>query len=180
MVPPTHLLQSLLRLHSTVALQFLPPVFRGEAGGLLLLAVVALGPGTVAGVLWSPFLLSGRLRAFVRTVDPTGFWPATYAFCSVGTGFLVVVGFGLLLGDLPSGSAAGANRLLDGVVTGALVLVAAGWAGPTLVAPRLGYDWDPTGYGLGTHALVLAGAVWYAAVLLTPFFLLSIVMALPT
>ena len=180
MVPPSDLLRSLLRLHSSVAVQFLPPVFRGEGGGLLLLAVVALAPGTVAGVLWSPFLLSGRLRALVRTVDPTGVWPVTYALCSVGTGSLVVVGFGLLLGNLPDDSAAGANLLLDGVVAAALVLVAVGWAGPTLVAPRLGYDWDPTGYGLGTHALVLAGAVWYAAVLLTPFFLLSLVMALPT
>jgi hypothetical protein len=180
MVPPSHPLQALFRLHSTLALQFLPPVFRGETGGLLLLAVVALAPGLVAGILWSPFLLSGRLRSLVKTVDPTGFWPATYALCSVCTGVLVVVGYGLLLGDLPNDPGAGANLLLDGVVTGALVLVAAGWAGPTLVAPRLGYDWDPTGYGPGTHALVLAGAVWYAVVLLTPFFLLSLVMALPT
>jgi hypothetical protein len=180
MVPPFHLLRSLLRLDLPVALQIFPPILRGESGGLLLLAVVALAPGTVAGVLWSPFLLSGRLRSLVETLDPTGVWPVTYAVGTVLTGFLVVVGFVLLLGDLPNDSAAGANLLLDGVVVTVVVLVAVGWAGSTLVAPRLGYDWDPTGYGLGTHVLVLAGAVWYAVVLATPFFLLSLVFALPT
>ena len=184
MVPPepplSHPLRFALAHHLGLPLQLLPPTVRGEGGGLLLLAVVAFAPGTVAGVLWSPFLLSGRLRSFVKTVDPTGVWPVTYAAGTVFTGFLAVVGFGLLLGDLPNDSAAGANLLLDGVVATVVVLVVVGWAGSTLVAPRLGYDWDPTGYGLGTHALVFAGAIWYAVVLATPFFLLSLVFALPT
>jgi hypothetical protein len=77
------------------------------------------------------------------------------------------------------GDAAAANALLDVLVALSLgyVLLAPVLAG--VVLPALDYDWDPTGYGAGTWALLVAGGGWYAAVLSAPLFLMALVAALP-
>lgn len=44
--------------------------------------------------------------------------------------------------------------------------------------PRVGVDWDPTGYGASTYLLLGAGGVWYALVFLVPLTLVSVVYSL--
>lgn len=46
--------------------------------------------------------------------------------------------------------------------------------------PRLGIDWDETGYEPSTWVLLIAGAGWYAAIFAIPLFLISLILALPT
>jgi hypothetical protein len=165
-----------------VPLQTLPPWVDAETAGLAVLLLVALGPGTVATVLWTPFLLSERLRAGFRALDPFGFWPATYLLVGVLGGVPQTAYAVLAVGRVADGAsgAAAANALLDATVGGAFAVALVGWAVPAVVAPRLGLNWDPTEFGASTHALVAAGAVWYAAVVGAPFLLLAFVFALPS
>jgi len=59
--------------------------------------------------------------------------------------------------------------------------------GPVIVAPavavvglpRLGLDWDSTGYGLPTWGVLLAGGLWYAFVAAVPLVALAVGMAVP-
>lgn len=75
-----------------------------------------------------------------------------------------------------------------GEVTGWLLTVAlfggviVGFVAPGAAAgglPRLGIDWDPTGYGASTWALLVGAGLWYAVVAAVPLFALAVAMALP-
>ncbi|MFB6352569.1 MAG: hypothetical protein ABEJ92_00630 [Halobacteriales archaeon] len=144
------------------------------------LLLVLLAPGAVAAVLWSPFLLAARLRALFRELPPTGHLLPTYAVVAVGAGLPYVLGtFWAVVAT--SGGTGGemANGLLDvviplslGYAVGVPLLGAAG-------LPRFGVDWDPTGYGISTWVLLLAGGTWYALLFAVPLFVIAVVLAFP-
>jgi hypothetical protein len=46
--------------------------------------------------------------------------------------------------------------------------------------PRVGIDWDPTNYGLGTWLLLVGAALWYSAIFVVPLAFFAFVLALPT
>lgn len=152
----------------------------GGAAAVALLLGTALGPGLVAALLWSPFLLADRLRALFRTLPPGAGVAGSYLLLAVGGGLPYVAG-GLwaLSQSADAGDAAVANALLDVLVGLSLgyVVVAPVLAG--IVLPALDVDWDPTGYGAGTWALLVAGSGWYAALLSAPLFLMAVVVAFP-
>lgn len=152
-----------------------------EAAGWAVLLAIALGPGVVAAVLWSPFLAAGRVRSLFRSLPPGDSLLVSYPAALIGASVPYVVGVvAALVRTTDTTGATTANAILDvivpvsfGFVVGVPALACAG-------LPRLGVDWDPTGYGPGTWALLAAGGVWYAAVFAVPLFLVAIVMAMPT
>lgn len=151
----------------------------GELASLALLLAAAFLPGLVAALCWSPFLLSDRLRALFRRLPPGGRAGSTYLLLAVGGGLPYVVVGVWALSRGAAGDAAAANALLDVLVTVSLayVLLAPVLAG--VVLPGLGCDWDPTDYGAGTWALLVAGSCWYAVLLSAPLFLVAVVVAFP-
>lgn len=150
------------------------------ASWALLLGLV-LGPPAVAMALWSPFLLSARIRALFRGLPPTGSAVPSYAVAAVCLWVPYLAGLLWVLADTAGTSGAvTANGLLDVVVPVSLIYVVGLPAIAAVGLPRVGIDWDQTGYGLATWAVLLAGAAWWAVLLGGPVFLLSLVMALPT
>lgn len=142
------------------------------------LFVLVVGPGLVAGLLWSPFLGSDRLRSLFERLWPGGSPAVSYPLAMVGLSLpWVMTAGGAIVRGSPE-ELAMANALLDVVVgLSALYLV-----GLPLVAgfglPRAGIDWDDTGYGPRTWALLVGGASWYVALLATPTLALSVGLAL--
>lgn len=45
--------------------------------------------------------------------------------------------------------------------------------------PKVGFDWDPTGYGPGTWLLLFVGGAWYVATLAVPLFFFAVFAAMP-
>lgn len=86
----------------------------------------------------------------------------------------------VLAGTAGSSGAATANGLLDVVLPVSLAYAVGLPVGTTLGLPRVGIDWDPTGYGPTTWALLVTGAAWWSVLLGGPVFLHSLVLALPT
>lgn len=153
----------------------------GEIAGWFVVVALVFGPGVVAAVLWSPFLASGRLRSLFRDLPPRRSLVVSYLVVMLGASLPYVVGFGAaLVRTTDTTGATTANAILDvlvpvsvGYVLGVPVLAG-------LVLPRVGIDWDPTGYGPGTWAMLAVGGAWYAAVFAVPMFVLAVIMALPT
>ena len=83
------------------------------------------------------------------------------------------------LADAPDGAA-----MVNAVAELILPLSVAYLVSLPLVAdlglPRVGVDWDPTGYGPGSWVLLVVAAAWYAAVFALPRFALAVVLALPS
>ncbi|RKD94777.1 hypothetical protein [Halopiger aswanensis] len=157
----------------------LPSAFVGELGQWLAFAALLLVPGLVATVLWAPFLLSERLRALFRSLPPAGRTLPTYVLIGIGASIPYLAGFLAILALVDSSGVAWSNAFLTlcfqlGVlyVVGLPILCAVG-------LPRLGVDWDPTGYGWPTWGLLVVGAAWYALLFTVPIALLSFVFALP-
>lgn len=150
-------------------------------------AVVALlvGPGVVAAVLCVPFLAVERMRALFRSLPPRDGVAVSYVALTVGASFPYVAGTlwalttGVDAGRGPARGAAMANSLLDVLVGLSLAYVAAVPLLAGLGLPRAGVDWDPTGYGPGTWALLLGFGAWYAAVFAVPLFVVAVVLAFP-
>lgn len=158
-----------------------PVIQLSRAATWALLLGVAVGPSVVAMTLWSPFLLSSRLRSLFRAVPPTESMVVGYALVAVGLWVPYLAGLGwVLVRTTGTTGATTANGLLDVVVPVSLLYLVGLPAGAVLGLPRAGVDWDPTGYGAATWALLVAGAAWWAVLLGGPVFLLSLVMALPT
>lgn len=156
----------------------IPLQFAGELVGWLWAVVALLVPGVVATAFWTPFLAAGRIRALFDVLPPSGSVLPSYVLAGLAASvpFLVAV-FGVL-----AAGGSGAD-LSSGLLTRALLLTVAYTAGLPLVAglllPRLGVDWDPTGYGPSTWLLLAAGGCCYALLFAVPIVLLSVVFALP-
>lgn len=151
-----------------------------DGGTLVGWLALLVGPGLVAALCWSPLLLSSRIRRLFRALPPTGSVAASYLLAAVALSAPFVVGSGYVIATVPAEGAALSNVLID-----LLLALSVGYAVglPALSAlglPRAGIDWDPNGYGPGTWALLLLGAVWYAALFAVPLFLVAVVFALPT
>jgi|AntRauMinimDraft_4_1070384.scaffolds.fasta_scaffold00223_20 hypothetical protein len=153
-------------------------VVDAAVGWLLTLALLAL-PGLVAAVLWSPFLLAARFRALCVALPPAGRLVPSYVGVAIGLSVPYVAGLLLTVGLVDSAGPGWSNGLVETALAGGVLVALVAPAAAVLGLPRLGVDWDPTGYGLGTWALLVAAGVWYAAVAAAPLFALAVVFALP-
>lgn len=142
------------------------------------LAVIVVGPGFIASVSWAPFLISERFRSLFEQLWPEDSVAISYLLVMIGLSFPWVMGAG---GAMVRGSPEElqmANAMMDVVVALSVVYL----FGLPLVAgvglPRVGIDWDETGYGLRTWVLLSTGVLWYVVLLALPIFALSIGLAL--
>ncbi|TKR24852.1 hypothetical protein DM868_13025 [Natronomonas salsuginis] len=144
------------------------------------LLMLLFGPGLFVTILWSPILLVRRFRALFARVPPTGSVGLAYVLVAVGLSVPFVLGTVAVLATTSVEGATLSNALLNTafLLTIAYLLAAPALAGVGL--PRLGVDWDPTGYGLGTWLLLVGATVWYVAVFVLPLALFALVLALPT
>jgi hypothetical protein len=139
-----------------------------------------VGPGIIAAVLSSPLFFSGRFRSLFTRLPPVRSTIASYLLVTVTLSVPFVIGTGIILTTTSTGGAALSNALLNMafVVTIGYVVVLPVAASVGL--PRVGIDWDPTNYGLGTWLLLVGAALWYSAVFVVPLAFFALVLALPT
>ncbi|APW99552.1 hypothetical protein CHINAEXTREME_18030 [Halobiforma lacisalsi AJ5] len=149
-----------------------------NAVGWLLLAASLLVPGAIAALLWTPFLLSSRIRTLFVRLPPSGSLLPSYALVGVAASLPFV------LGPLVAVTRAGPDALWGPAILGVTAVLFVGYAAGTplvgaLALPRLGIDWDPHGYDASTWALLGAGGAWYAALFAVPLAVLGLVLSLP-
>ncbi|MCD2204936.1 hypothetical protein [Halobacterium sp. KA-6] len=128
-------------------------------------------------VLWSPFLLSERLRSLFRHLPPTNSLLRSYLVVEIGLAVPFIMGTAVALVRIPR--AAVSTAILDTVVQITFVYVV---ALPVLagdVLPKLGVDWDPTGYSGTTWLLLVGSVVWYAVLVAVPLSFLAVLLAIP-
>lgn len=133
--------------------------------------------GFVAVVLWSPLLLSGRVRSLFRHLPPANSLLISYLVVGGGLTLPFIAGTGVALVRMPQ--AAVSIAILDVVVQTAFVYVI---ALPLLagdILPKLGVDWDPSGYGETTWLLLVGSVVWYVVVVAVPLSGLAVLLAIP-
>jgi len=147
---------------------------------VVILVALVLTPGVVAMVLWSPILLSTRLRTLFRQLPPTTSILVSYVLVALVLSLPFIGGALRAFAQTTATGAALSNTILDtvlklsiGYIIG-MPVVSAVWL------PRLGIDWDPAEYGASTWLLLVFSAVWYIAVFALPLSLLSVILAVPT
>lgn len=142
------------------------------------LAVIVVGPGFVASLLWAPFLGVDRFGSLFERLWPGNSVAVSYLLVMIGLSLPWVGASGGAMVRASPEELSMANALLDVIVALAVVYL----LGLPLVAglglPRVGIDWDETGYGLRTWALLAIGVLWYVLLLALPIFALSIGLAL--
>ena len=141
---------------------------------------LVVGPGIVAAVLWSPILLSSRIRSLFDRLPPVRSTIASYFLVAIALSIPFVIGTGIVFTTTSTEGAALSNALLN--MTFVLTIAYVGMLPLTSVVglPRIGIDWDPTNYGLGTWLLLVSVVLWYAAVFVIPLVFFAIILALPT
>jgi len=137
-------------------------------------------PGLVVTVLWSPILLIGRFRALFARLPPIRSTIVNYCLVSLALSIPFVVGTTIVFTTTSTEGADLSNTLLNMAVLlaatyGIVLPLAAGFG-----LPRLGIDWDPTGYGPGTWLLLVGAVLWYIVVFVVPLAFFAFVLALPT
>lgn len=141
--------------------------------------VLSMVPGLLAAVLWSPVLLSGRLRSLFRRLPPTDSTVVGYVIVAVGLSIPFIIGVGV--GTAGSAHSVDVANALLNVVFGLTVVYLLGLPVSAVIGlPRVGIDWDPTGYGRGTWAVVFVATLWYVILFLLPLVLFAFLLALPT
>jgi len=182
MVPPTLVVDTAHAagppLAASPALAPGPALAASAAGWLATLALLAT-PGVAAAALWSPFLLAARFRALFRAVPPGERLVPSYLVVAFGLSVPYLAGVLLTVGRVDPSGAGWSNALVETAVAGGLCVGVVAPVAAVVGLPRLGIDWDPTGYGPSTWALVVAAGLWYAAVAAIPLFVLATVFALP-
>jgi hypothetical protein len=161
-----------------VSVAGVPAVVDTAVGWLWTLALLAL-PGAVAAVLWAPFLISARLRALFVALPPASRLLPSYVGVALALSIPYLVGVLLTVGLVDSAGPGWSEGFLDTALFGGVLV---GLVAPALAAaglPRLGVDWDPTGYGATTWLLLVAAGLWYAIVAAVPLVALAVGMALP-
>lgn len=151
-----------------------------QIGGWGFVLGLLLGPGLVAALLWSPFLVSSRVRSLFRSLPPKGSTAVSYVLVSVGLSLPYVAGtLGALV--VTEGGSGGemANAILNMLIPVSSLYV----LGLPVIAiqglPRLGRDWDPNEYDTATWLLLIVGATWYSALFAVPLFVIAVVLAFP-
>lgn len=152
-----------------------------QLGGWGFVIGLLLGPGIVAALLWSPFLVSSRVRTLFRSLPPAGSTAVSYVLVTVGLSLPYVAGtLGALVVTEGQSGGTMANAILNMLVPVSSLYV----LGLPVIAirglPRVGRDWDPTGGDTTTWLLLIVGAAWYSALFAVPLFLFAVVLALPT
>ncbi|OYR78880.1 hypothetical protein DJ71_17030 [Halorubrum sp. E3] len=147
-------------------------------GWLFTLVLVAL-PGVVAAVCWTPFLLAARFRALFVALPPADRLVPSYVGVALALSVPYLAGILLTVGLVDSAGPGWSEGFIDTALFGGIGVGAGVPALAVLGLPRLGVDWDPTGYGPGTWALLVAAGLWYALVAAVPLIALSIGLALP-
>jgi hypothetical protein len=155
------------------------PLIVDSAVGLAWTVALFLFPGVVAAGLCAPFLAADRLRALFRALPPAGRVLPSYLGVSVGLSVPYLAGVVLTVSRAAEAGPAWSEGFLLTALLGAVTVgfVAPGFT--VLGLPRLGLDWDPTGYGPSTWLLVVGAGLWYAAVAAVPLVALAVGMALP-
>ncbi|MFC6836913.1 hypothetical protein [Halomarina ordinaria] len=150
-----------------------------EVGGWVTFGLVLLVPGVAATALCAPFLAAKRVRSLFAALPPEGSPVTTYALVGVGLSLPYVGGVLWVLASVDSAGGAWGNALLTlALLLGVLYTVGCPVVG-VLALPRVGVDWDPTGYGWSTWVLLGAAGGWYATLFAVPLVVLGIVLALP-
>ena len=148
--------------------------------GLIWVVVALVTPGLIAGVFWSPFLLSERMRALLSRLPPRDSWGWTYGLAMVALSLPYVIGtIWALVQTTGDTGAAMANQILDVIVPVSLLYLVGIPVGSVVGLPRLGVDWDQEQYGLGTWAVLFAGSLWYVLLFAVPLFVAIFFLALP-
>ncbi|TKX74141.1 hypothetical protein EXE46_10435 [Halorubrum sp. GN11_10-6_MGM] len=155
-----------------------PALVDAAVGWLWTLALV-LFPGIVAAGLCAPFLAAERLRALFRALPPRGRLLPSYLAVSVGLSVPYLVGVVLTVARAAEAGPAWSSGFLLTALLGAVVVAVVAPAVAALGLPRLGLDWDPTGYGVSTWLLLGGAGLWYALVAAVPLVALAVGMALP-
>jgi len=165
-------------LSAVAQLPAVPAVVDAAVGWLWTVALF-LSPGLVAAVLCAPFLAASRLRALFRALPPKGRLVPSYVAVSVGLSVPYLVGVVLTVAFAGEAGPAWSEGFLDTALFGAVLV---GFVAPVVAAaglPRLGVDWDPTGYAPSTWLLLVAAGLWYAVVAAVPLVAAAVGMALP-
>ncbi|KOX98220.1 MULTISPECIES: hypothetical protein [Halorubrum] len=155
------------------------PAVADAVVGWLWTVALFLFPGIVAAGLCAPFLAAERLRALFRALPPTGRLLPSYLGVSVGLSVPYLAGVVLTVARAAEAGPAWSSGFL---LTALLGAVAVGLVAPAVAVfglPRLGLNWDPTGYGVSTYLLLGGAGLWYAAVAAVPLVALAVGMALP-
>jgi hypothetical protein len=157
--------------------------FVDQLAGWLYAVAFLFIPGAVATVCWAPFLLSGRIRSLFAELRPSDSPYVSYVLVGLAASLPFVVGVGAALVGVDTEGPRAGGRMGNAILTTVLPLSVGYVVGAPLVGavglPRIGVDWDPTGYGLSTWLLLAAGGAWYAAVFAVPLTLFSLVVAFP-
>jgi len=151
----------------------------GEVAGWLFTLALSLFPGLVAAALWAPFLIATRFRALFVALPPAGRLAPSYVGVALGLSVPYLAGLLLTVGFVDSVGAAWSDALVETALAGGVLTAVAAPTVAVLALPRLGVDWDPTGYGPGTWALLVAAGIWYAIIAAVPLFALAVVFGLP-
>lgn len=146
------------------------------------LAVVAGLYGWLIAILWSPFLLAGRLRNLFETLPPSD-WRVNYALWmplpAAIWGFFFGFGLSLSLDVRPPAKASPIYLAgLDGIGLATIISLPLWPALLLYVIPDRGLDWNPNDYGPKTTLLVATSTLWYLVFLVGPGYVLSILAGL--
>jgi len=142
------------------------------------LTAIVFGPGIGASLLWGPLLGVDRFESLFERLRPDTPVLLNYFLVMIALSLPWVGGGYVSMVRAPSEELVTANALLDVVVALSVVYLFGLPLIAGVVLPRIGTDWDRTGYGLRTWVLLVVGVLWYVVLLALPIFALSTGLAL--
>jgi len=151
----------------------------GEVAGWLFTLALFLFPGLVAAGLCAPFLAAERLRALFRALPPSGRLLTSYVGVSIALSVPYLAGVVCTVALADEAGPAWSRGFLVTALFGGIGVGLVAPAVAVIGLPRLGIDWDPTGYGVGTWGILLAAGLAYAIIAAVPLVALAVGMALP-
>ncbi|MFO7927487.1 MAG: hypothetical protein ACQET5_06785 [Halobacteriota archaeon] len=147
-------------------------------GWVLTLLVLSL-PGLLAAVLWTPLLLSCRVRTLVVALPPRGSLLPTYVGIALTASVPYVLGLAVIVTVLPSEGAAWSNAIFTLVLAVGVVYTLFVPTAAVVGLPRLDVAWDPSDSPVASWLLLAVGGFWYAFTFAVPLFALAVLFAWP-